>query len=259
MTVLAVVLLAVIQGLTEFLPVSSSGHLALGGIVLNLPGENIAFDVVVHMGTLMAVLAVYWKDIVQLAAGVLKRDRESLLLASMLAIASVPAAIAGLLLKDRISAMFTDPALVSAMLIVTGTVLYSTRFTGSGGRPRPGIMGSLIVGVSQALALVPGISRSGMTISSGLFVGISREKAARFSFLLSVPAIAGAGVLEIGDAGSSGLGLPLMALGFVISAITGYAALRLLLKFLRAGKFSVFSWYCWLLGIIGLTLSLMGG
>jgi len=259
LTLLSVILLALIQGLTEFLPVSSSGHLALGGLLMNIPSEDISFEIVVHLGTLMAVLAVYRKDITDLLAGVVRRDSGSLALAGMLAIASVPAALAGYFLQDRIEGLFGSPVAISAMLLITGSVLFSTRFMKPGMRSRPTVSGSLLVGVSQAVALLPGISRSGFTISAGLFSGIRREEAARFSFLLSVPAILGASFLKLGDAGAGDTGLSLMLVGFAVSAATGYVALRLLLRFLRAGRFSSFAWYCWLLGIAGLSVSLIGG
>ncbi|MFO8184539.1 MAG: undecaprenyl-diphosphate phosphatase [Candidatus Aegiribacteria sp.] len=259
MTLLAVILLALVQGLTEFLPVSSSGHLALGGILLKLPREDITFEIVVHVGTLMAVLAVYRKDLTELVAGVFRGERESMALAGLLALASVPAALAGLYLQDSIAGLFNSPVAVSVMLLVTGAVLYSTKFIKGGTRDRPTPAGGLLVGISQALSLLPGISRSGLTISSGLFAGIRREKAARFSFLLSVPAIAGAAALKLGDAGTGDTGLSLLLIGFCVSAVTGYAALRILLRFLRSGRFAVFAWYCWLVGLSGLILSLTGG
>ncbi|OPL19905.1 MAG: hypothetical protein AVO35_00115 [Candidatus Aegiribacteria sp. MLS_C] len=258
MTIAAALLLAVLQGLTEFLPVSSSGHLALAGLLMDVPRSGISFEIVVHLGTLVAVLAVYRRDIRDLLAGLAKRERESMVLAGMLLLGSLPAALAGLLLQDCIEVLFSDPVAVSAMLMVTGTVLFSTRFIRSGARSVPGPGGSLLVGLAQALAILPGISRSGMTISAGLIAGIDRERAARFSFLLSVPAIAGAAMLKLGDAGTLDIGLTPMLAGFTVSALTGYIALRLLLGFLREGRFSMFSWYCWLAGGAGLVLSLTG-
>jgi len=258
MTLLTVIVLAVIQGLTEFLPVSSSGHLVLAGMVMRVPEGDITFEIVVHLGTLMAVLAVYSKDLLNLVSGLFKRERESLVLAGLLITGSIPAALAGFLLADSIEEAFSDPVLVSIALLITGTVLFSTKFVKRGIKDNPSIIGSLFIGVSQAMALLPGISRSGFTISTGLFSGIRRDKAARFSFLLSVPAIAGAAVLKLGDAGSSGIDASLMVTGFIVSALTGYIALRLLLRFLRTGRFSVFAWYCWLIGFTGLAVSLTG-
>ena len=239
MTLLTVIILAVIQGITEFLPVSSSGHLALAGIVMNVPAGDITFEVVVHVGTLMAVLAVYWKDLVGLVSGVFRKQKESLILAGLLVLGSVPAAVAGFLLADSVEQLFDRPVVVSIMLVVTGCILFSTRltFAKKGRRENPSITGSLMIGLAQAVALLPGISRSGSTISTGLFAGIRKEKAARFSFLLSIPAIAGAAVLKLGDIGESGIELPLIIVGLVVSAVTGYFALRLLLSFLSLKQF----------------------
>lgn len=259
MSILAVVLLAFVQGITEFLPVSSSGHLALGGLLLRIPQEDIIFEVVVHTGTLMAVLAVYWKDLAALVRGVFSGDRGSLGLAGLLALASIPAAMAGYFLEDGITAFFRSPVAVSCFLILTGTVLFTTRFMKAGDRNIPTPRGSLLVGFAQAMALLPGISRSGFTISAGLFSGIRRQEAARFSFLLSIPAISGAAFLKLGEAGSGDTAPLLLIVGFAVSAVTGYISLRLLLKFLRAGRFSSFAWYCWFLGLAGLVLSLRGG
>jgi len=259
MTLLTVIILAVIQGLTEFLPVSSSGHLALAGMIMKVPEGDISFEIVVHLGTLMAVLVLYRKDLMELVSGLFRKQRESFVLAGLLIIGSIPAALAGFFLADYIERAFNSPVLVSIMLLVTGCVLYCRRFMKSGNRENPTFRGSLVVGISQAMALLPGISRSGFTISTGLLAGIKKEKAARFSFMLSIPAIAGAAVLKLGDAGSSGIDLSLIITGFVISAFTGYLALRILLKFLRDGRFSIFAWYCWLLGLSGLIISLTGG
>lgn len=259
MTLLTVIILAVIQGITEFLPVSSSGHLALAGTVMNIPPGDITFEIVVHVGTLLAVLAVYWKDLVDLVSGVFRKQKESLVLAGMLVLGSLPAAAVGFLLADSVEQLFGMPVVVSIMLIVTGCALFSTRFAKKGRRENPSIAGSLLIGLAQAVALLPGISRSGFTISTGLFAGIKREKAARFSFLLSIPAIAGAAVLKLRDIGESSIGLSLIIVGLAVSAVTGYLALRLLLSFLSKGKFSIFAWYCWALGLSGLVVSITGG
>lgn len=260
MTLLAAALLGLVQGLTEFLPVSSSGHLVLAGALLGVPEGSITFDIVVHLGTLTAVFAVYRKDISELVAGMLGRRREDLRLAWLLILGSIPAGIAGFLFADRIESLFDSPPVVSAMLLLTGTVLFATRFARGGNLEDPTPRGSLLVGLFQAIALVPGISRSGMTISAGLFAGIRRERAARFSFLLSIPAILGAALLELtGSGGSASLDLSTAAVGFVVSAVSGFAALRLLIRFLAAGRFHAFCWYCWAAGGLGLVLTLGRG
>lgn len=258
MSIFAVVILAVIQGLTEFLPVSSSGHLALAGIVINVPREDIIFEIVVHLGTLVAVISVYWKDLAALLTGLMRRDQQAVRMIGLLALGSVPAAAAGFFLSGSIEALFDDPLLVSLMLIVTGSVLYGTKFLGKHRRERPTWAGSFIIGVSQAMALLPGISRSGLTISTGLFAGVRRDNAARFSFLLSIPAIMGAAMLKLSETGGVSVLTADTAVGFAVSALTGYLALKVLLRFVKKGKLSVFSWYCWLLGLTGLTLIVAG-
>ncbi len=258
MSLLAAIILALVQGLTEFLPVSSSGHLALVGTLLDLPDGDITFEVIVHLGTLAAVIAVYWKDLVKMAGGVLRGRREDISMVFLLILGSIPAAIAGFLLSEPLEKIFDMPLVVSMMLLVTGTVLFLTRYAPHGKREWPAPMGAFLIGVAQACALLPGISRSGFTITAGLFSGIRRERAARFSFLLSIPAILGASVLKLNDGiGASSIGAAAAVAGLLVSAVTGYAALRLLLRFLKAGKFSSFAWYCWVVGGAGVVLTLV--
>ncbi len=258
MTMTAVILLALVQGLTEFLPVSSSGHMALGGMLLGVGGGDITFEIVAHLGTLAAVLVVYRKDIMHLFPGLARREEESIRLTTGIVIGSIPTAVAGLFFRERIEGFFDDPLLVSSMLMVTGTVLFLSRFARRGGKGAPGLLTALLIGLAQAVALIPGISRSGFTISAGLLLGLTREDAARFSFLLSIPAVAGAALLELGSAFPGAEELPAMLTGFAISAVTGFVALKILLGFLKKGKFSMFSWYCWLLGLAGIIVTLTG-
>ncbi|MFO7626681.1 MAG: undecaprenyl-diphosphate phosphatase [Candidatus Fermentibacteraceae bacterium] len=241
--------LAAIQGLTEFLPVSSSGHLALASAFMNVPAGSMAFEVVLHLGTLVAVLLVYGKDLSSIAAGVVRGCRESRLMALSLIVASVPAGIAGIFLSDSIEAVFGMPLVVSVLMLLTGTVLFLTRFSPRG-RGEPGIRRGVFIGFFQALAVLPGVSRSGLTISAGLFRGVGRAEAARFSFLLSVPAILGAAVLELPEA-EWNTSFGVLAVGFAVSALVGYAALKVLLRFVSAGALHRFCWYCWAIGGFG--------
>ncbi len=249
--------LAAVQGLTEFLPVSSSGHLVILQGVMHVPRQGIAFEVVVHLGTLVAVLAVYGRDLLCLLSGALRREASSLRMLGLLALGSLPAGAAGILLGDRVRALFDSPLTASVMLLVTGGLLFATRWVRFSPR-RPGVVSALVVGAAQAAALMPGISRSGSTIAAGLLRGLKREEAARFSFLLSVPAILGAGILELRKMDGAGVGLHL-AVGFVVSAVTGYSALRLLLRFVRRGRLHLFSWYCWAAGIAGILVLTLEG
>jgi len=258
MSLLSAILLAVLQGLTEFLPVSSSGHLVLAGMVLEVPEGDIGFEVIVHLGTLIAVIAVYSRDLIQLLGGCLRREKSSLRMLGLLALASVPAGLAGVILGGTVERAFGNPVLVSLMLLVTGCILYMTRYAGSLTKTAPGWRGSLLIGTAQAFALLPGISRSGATISCALFGGIRQKEAARFSFLLSVPAIMGAGLLKLGEIGDfidPGIALT----GLIVSAVVGFFALKLLLRFLCSGKFANFAWYCWSIGSAGLVYSILRG
>jgi len=219
MTLSEGIALAVLQGLTEFLPVSSSGHLTLASAFFRIPGNTLAFDVVLHLGTLTAVLAVFGGDLLSLVAGALRGDRGKVREIMVLAVASVPAGIVGLTLSGWVERAAGSPLAVSLLMLLTGTVLFATRFAPEG-EGKPGFRTGAVIGVSQALAVLPGVSRSGMTISSGLFCGTGRAEAGRFSFLLSVPAILGAAVMELPGA-EWDTSSTVLAVGFAVSALVG--------------------------------------
>ena len=269
------VILGFIQGVTEFLPVSSSGHLVLMKHYLD-PGltSDISFDVVVHGGTLMAILIVYRKKIWDLlrylfteAPGRLCkegfiptawRDERGRLI-TLILVGSIPTAILGFSFQDLFENLFTNIVAVIIALAITGTLLYSTRLIPESHRGKKELNwgSALLVGVIQGLAITPGISRSGSTISTGMWTGVGRCKAADYSFLLSIPAILGAFLLKIKDmVAGSGHEFPSLAVGFVVSFVSGYVALRILLRFVRRGQLHLFAWYCWgvaavsLLGIL---------
>jgi len=249
--------MAVIQGLTEFLPVSSSGHLALASSVLHLPDGGLAFDIVLHLGTLLAVIAFYSRDIAGLITGSIRRERKSLLLLGTLIVATIPVAVFGLLAGDIIEGLFRSVLFVSGALAFTGTLLFL--FAGDSATYESGVSfkQGLMVGLFQTLALFPGVSRSGTTICAGLRAGLSREEAARFSFFLSIPAIAGAAVKELPEAQWTMPAGVLLA-GFAVSAVVGFMALTLLVKFVKRGKLRGFAWYCWSLSAVGLFIALRG-
>lgn len=251
------VALAVIQGLTEFLPVSSSGHLALASAFMSIPAGSVAFEVVLHLGTLVAVLLVYGKDLLAIAGGLVRGRRESTATLLSLVVASIPAGITGILLSEGIETVFGMPLTVSLLMLLTGTVLFLTKFSPVG-KGAPGTGRGLFIGLFQAIAVLPGVSRSGMTISAGLFRGVDRAEAARFSFLLSVPAILGAAVLELPEA-EWDTSVGVLLAGFAVSAAVGYGALRTLLRFVRAGALHRFCWYCWAVGGFGAIWFLLNG
>ena len=196
------ILLGLLQGLTEFLPISSSGHLVIAQQLLGINGPMLTFDIAVHVGTLAAVITVFWQDVKQL---IRKPICKTMLL---LIIGTVPAVLAALLFGDIIEAMFSSLEVVAVALVVTGVLLlFSDRLQGQGRLEDMGYGKALIVGLFQAAAVVPGLSRSGSTIFGSLLGGLNRTDAARFSFLLSIPVILGAAAKQVLDAGSSGLSL----------------------------------------------------
>ncbi len=257
-------LLGLVQGLTEFLPVSSSGHLVLIKHYLNYDAEgNLPFMVVLHAGTLLATLIVYRRivgDLLRyLFAGAPGRWRkegfrtaawtdERGRLISLIILGCIPTAIIGFFFKDTFEGLFGNVPATSGALVITGILLYSTRIIPQRQRGvrRNGVGAALLIGTVQGLAITPGISRSGSTISAGMWAGLNRRVAADYSFLLSMPAIFGAMLLTLKDVSSLPRGeISALAIGFVVSLGSGYIALRLLLRFIRHGKFHIFAWYCW--------------
>jgi undecaprenyl-diphosphatase len=245
-------ILGLVQGLTEFLPVSSSGHLVLFQQYLTLAGDHVLFDLVLHLGTLIPVLAFYRHDVL-----VLLRDpvagtgpfwqRDGVRMAAWILLATLPTGIIGVLFRDLFEAMFATPAVLAVSFSITGVLLFvSDRF------PRRDVeigqmmwWQAVIIGLAQGIAITPGISRSGTTIVTGLAVGLSPTLAARFSFLISVPAILGAVVLKSRDADLSALDVPALALGFLTAMASGYAALVLLNLIVKRRRLSGFAWYVW--------------
>ena len=265
MSILQAVILGLVQGLTEFLPVSSSGHLTLGKAILGVTENGILFEVVVHMGTFFAVVFAFRRDVLWLLQGVaaLFRSRhqrqhnsneEALRYIAYIVWATIPAVIVGLFFKDWVEEAFADPLLAASLLIVTGLILLLSRLglksTGEVNLPR-----SLWIGIAQAFAILPGISRSGTTISIGMLIGVRREEAARFSFLMALPAIGGAFILHLkdlsGNAFDSGQFIPLAA-GFIVSFLSGLFAIKVLMKVVQKGRFDYFAWYCFAVGLIGI-------
>lgn len=251
MSSLDAVLLGVVQGLTEFLPVSSSAHLVMAGALLGIRQPGVLFETLVHVATLAAVLWVYRERVAELTAGLARRDADSLRYVGLLALASVPAGLAGVLGRDFFVSAFDRPAAAAALLLVTGGLVWSLKRTAdAASRPRPGAGQALLVGVAQALAILPGISRSGSTVAAGVWRGVDPVRMAEFSFLLSVPAIAGAALLELdglGAAAATDRAVPLAA-GFVAALVAGVAAIRLFVRTLEARSFHRFAWYCWAAG-----------
>jgi undecaprenyl-diphosphatase len=256
---LSAALLGIVQGLTEFLPVSSSGHLVLFQGWLPVAGDPLAFDLALHLGSLVPVLWVYRQDLWGIVrdtttgeGAFLERSGVRLLL--LLVAASVPTAIIGIGLEDIFERLFHNPVAVGVAFAVTGTVLWFTQKIPRGDTEAHGLswMAAAGIGLVQGLAITPGISRSGSTIAAGLFLGMDREAAARFSFLMSIPAIGGAFILKVGDLDLGGTSLVPVLIGMTTSAISGYLALRVLIKLVRGGDFSKFAYYLWPLAVFAL-------
>lgn len=238
-----------IQGLTEFLPVSSSGHLVLIPALFDRPGPDLATNAMLHLGTLGAVLAYYRSDIARMA----KFDRQARKLITLIVIGTIPAVALGLLFEDRVEELISDPKKVAFMLIATGVVLLAATQLRIGDRQTEDIrpFDALVVGLSQAFALIPGISRSGMTISSGLARGMKRVESARFAFLLGIPIIAGAGLLKIAEVLAAGDAIPASVwVGVAVAGLSGYAAIAILLRLLTRVGLAPFGFYCVTFGTI---------
>ncbi|MCK4657926.1 MAG: undecaprenyl-diphosphate phosphatase [Phycisphaerae bacterium] len=261
-------ILGLIQGLTEFLPVSSSGHLALTQHLMGLEADSSAmllFDVVTHIATLAAVAVVFVHSFRSYLARLIRESSSSFSgrrfawpMAGYGVLASIPTALMGFLLKDVFKSAFGEPWIIALALVVTGGLLWAS---GHIRRPRLGWRrfpwwGAIIVGIAQGVAICPGISRSGATICTALFVGLRRRWAGEFSFFIAVPAILGAGLLEIKEAleltagKSAAIGLGPLVLGAIVAFVSGVAALKVLLRTVRTGKLHFFCYYCWMLALV---------
>ena len=262
------IFLGVVQGLTEFLPVSSSGHLLLGQYFLGLDQERfgLSFDVAMHLGTLVAVVAFFWQDLVRMAFAFLRSFRHrdfadpDQRLAYLVLASTVPAALIGYFLEDFFETVVRSPWVVVFNLVLVGVLFIVGEAVGRRTRQASKLTfkEAVFIGLAQAAALVPGVSRSGATITLGLFLGLKREEAARFSFLMSVPIIAGAGALQLGEVVSEGMGAYdtlLFGVGFITSAIVGYLAIRFFIRFVVDHSLRAFAYYRF--GLAALVVALL--
>lgn len=256
MTIFQSLILGAVQGLGEFLPISSTAHLVLIPYFFSWPDPGLAFDVALHVGTLIAVVAFFWKDWLEIFSSAFRSYKAAGLgglkneLFFYLIIATIPGALFGFLLEEKAETVFRSPLLIALALIFMGAVLYwaDKYFQGKRKTENVNFIDSIIIGLSQALAVIPGFSRSGVTITAGLFRGLDRVKAARFSFLLSTPIIFGAAVLKLPQLIASGLDLAIIS-GIISSAVFGFLAIKYLLKFLNKYGFAIFFWYRLALGL----------
>lgn len=273
MTIFEALVLGVLQGITEFLPISSSGHLVLGESLLGLEVEVLkSFDVVVHLGTFAAIIIYFWKDVVGLFKGLFsyvglaKKSpgiTEYRNLIGYILIGTVPALLVGVFLEDTIDFLFRSTFYVGLWMIVVAEVFILAEWASKKFKNAEDMnwKKAIVVGIAQSVALIPGVSRSGSTIAAGLFQGVSREKAARFSFLLALPVIFGAGLLTILKELRSGAGLDVeflpLVIGFTASAVAGFASVYFLMKFLKKHSLNVFAYYLFAVGLISVIFSLL--
>lgn len=249
MTLIDAIILGALQGITEFLPISSSGHLVLGQALLGIEIPGNAFEVVTHLGTLLSVFFVFWKDIISLVTSINQKESQKYI--SFVLAGTLPAIIVGLGGKTTIANIFDSVQLVSGALIFTGLVLFLSQRLKSGSDPIS-LKSGIIIGLAQAVAIIPGISRSGMTITTAMTLGISGKEAAKFSFLLAIPAISGAGLLTALDTSFSAISVPFtyLAAAFLSAFIVGYSSLKWLLGLLESGRFHLFGYYCIFVGLL---------
>ena len=266
MSIFQAILLGIIQGATEFIPVSSSGHLVLVPWLLGWPEPGLAYDAFLHLATLIAVIVYFWRDIIELIGAWLRSwghltsmaPRERL--AWLLIISAVPGALLGYFLDDLATQMFSSPRAVGIMLLVTGLLLTGSEQIGRRIRDlnHLKLSDAIWIGIAQGLAIAPGLSRSGATLSAGLLCGLRRDEAARFSFLMGIPIILGAGGLQIvklGQAGLGDLGLGVLIAGLVAAALAGYLAIRFLLGYVRTHNLRPFAYYCFVAGVAAIVLT----
>ncbi len=268
MTIWEAIILGLVQGLTEMLPVSSSGHLVLGQYLLGLDAsmaDDLSFEVFTHFGTTMSIVTVYWKRIVEIIKATFSslskpaqfavsyRENKEFKIAMHILLSMIPTGLVYILLKDWLEAAFGDPRFVAGMLIVTGLLLLATRL-----RPNPDgkvtPLKALTIGLAQAGAMIPGISRSGSTICAAIYQNVEQEQAANFSFLMVLPVIIGATLLQTLEMLEGGLTVPWLTLlvGAGVAYVFGIIAIKIVLSFVRKGNISYFAYYCFLIGALGL-------
>jgi undecaprenyl-diphosphatase len=272
--IIQAIVLGIVQGITEFMPISSDGHLVIVPWLLGWEDQSLLFDTVLHWGTLISILLVFWGDLWAIFVATLSSIRSRSLadpnarLGWLIVVGSIPAVVFGLFFKDLFEELSTNPLVAGIFLLVTAALLAGSELLTRHRRPSREIenmsLGQVsLIGFAQVFALLPGLSRSGSTIATGLATGVRREAAARFSFLLGTPAFLGAALLLLVDALATDPAavqaqLPMMLVGAVVSAIVGYIAIRGLLAYLRHHSLYLFAGYCLVMGLVVIALYLSG-
>lgn len=277
MDIIQAIIMGMVQGLTEFLPVSSSAHLVIAPELLGTQ-SSLAFDTLLHVGTLVAVIGYFWKDITSM----IKSFVSSLLdipqgkfkegvaddpykrLAWLVMVGTIPAGLMGVLFKSKFEALFNSVTIVGFFLLVTGVILWGSEWIAKRNIDKKGkdvkevsFTNSLVIGVFQGLAIAPGISRSGSTIAAGLFSGLERKLAARYSFLLSIPAILGAALIQAKDIVSFDANTEVLIAGFLSAAIFSYLAVKFMMGYIQKHSLNLFAIYCWILGALTIIISMV--
>ncbi|MGV8141096.1 MAG: undecaprenyl-diphosphate phosphatase [Candidatus Woesearchaeota archaeon] len=247
MDVFQAIILGIVQGISEWLPISSKSHLIITERLFGLVQPPI-FDLVLHIGSLVVVCVVFWKEIRELILGLFARKRDSWLMASYIVIATIPIVVFGFLLQDLVKSSRDNLFVLGFGFLFTAAIIFLSQYP-KVKEGKLGVWNSLVVGLGQAIALFPGVSRSGTTISTGMLLGIKKEVVAKFSFLIFIPAILGATILEFENIGQIGSLGPLI-IGTIVAMIVGYLSLKLLLSIIKNDKFKWFSVYCLVLGVI---------
>ncbi len=259
-------ILGLVQGLTEYLPVSSSGHLTIGQEILGITSEdNLTFDVAVHVATVLATLVILWKEVVWLVAGILKlKWNDEMRYAVNILVSMIPVGIVGVFFKDKIEEIFGSGLLiVGCCLLVTASLLAFSYYYKPEQKAEIGMKDAFIIGLAQAIAVLPGLSRSGSTIATGLLLGNDKAKLAQFSFLMVIPPIMGEALLDVMKAIKHGteavagdISMSALAVGFIAAFVSGCAACQWMVNIVKKGKLIYFAYYCVVIGIIAIVYGL---
>jgi len=276
MTIMNAIILGLIQGITEFLPVSSSGHLSIINNLFAISSAeegHLFFDVLLHFGTLLSICIMYWNDITEMfyevlgiinlgpMAGQRRQRYPAARLFVMIFVATLPLFMV-LPIKDQMETLYGNNIFIGVMLVLTGSMLYVSdkMLEGRKNGNSMTILDAITIGLCQCVATVPGVSRSGTTITAGIATGLRREFAVKFSFLMSIPAVLGANILSIADAVKAGINwtqVPVYLVGMAVAMVTGVAAIYLLKYVSRKGKFGGFAYYCWVMGVLSIILTMI--
>lgn len=277
MDIIQAIIMGAVQGLTEFLPVSSSAHLVIVPELLGTQ-SSLAFDTLLHVGTLVAVIGYFWKDITSM----IKAFISSLLdipkgnfkegvkedpfkrLTWLVVVGTIPAGLMGVLFKSEFESLFSSVTAVGFFLLITGVILWGSEWIAKKNKDKKGkdvkevsFTNSLVIGLFQGFAIAPGISRSGSTIAAGLFSGLERKLAARYSFLLSIPAIMGAALIQTKDIVSFDANLEVLIAGFLSAAIFSYLAVKFMMSYIQKHSLNIFAIYCWFVGALTIIISMV--